>query len=456
MPHDWKTARITPIFKKGRKTDANNYRPVSITSQTCKVMERIIRKKILQHVDEHNLMTSCQHGFVSRKSCLTNLLESLEEWTDVIDSGSGLDIIYLDFSKAFDTVPHKRLLKKLHGYGIQGNVHGWLKAFLTDRKQLVSVGSSESRWGNVLSGVPQGSVLGPILFLLYVNDIPNLIKSGIKMFADDVKVYRAVQNEDDCKELQEDLANLEVWTSDWLLKLNTSKCKVMHCGTSNKHYDYHLNTSSVDPTPLQKTSEEKDLGLYITSSLKPTNHCQKVANKAMSALRLIRNSFSKLTENNFRILFSTYIRPHLEYCLQAAGPYMKHNLKALERVQRRASKLVVGMRKLPYEERLRRLQMIKIEDRAIRGDLIETYKILTGKLNVDPNKFFKRDNATRTRGHHLKLAKPRSNRLLRDKFFSRRVVDRWNKLPEEVISAETTNTFKANLDYYAQANRDSH
>ena len=448
LPSDWKKARITPIFKKGRKKDVSNYRPVSITSQTCKIMERILRKRILQHLEENDLLSSCQHGFMSKKSCLTNLLESLEDWTAILDEGKALDIIFLDLSKAFDTVPSKRLMKKLHCYGIQGNVHGWLEDFLTGRQQLVTVGASCSKWGEVVSGVPQGSVLGPILFLLYVNDMPSGIGSSIKVFADDTKIYRAVPSIEECEELQRDLTSLEVWAKDWLLQFNTSKCKVMHCGASNLKYEYCMNTGTNNATVLQKMVEEKDLGVTLTNSLKPTVHCEKAARKAMSALRLLRTSFSRFTQDNFKILFTTYVRPHLEYCLQAVGPFMRKNMKALERIQRRATKNVRGLKYLPYEERLQQLSLLKIEERARRGDLIETYKIMTGKLNVDPGQFFTKESTSRTRGHHLKLIKPRSRGLLRSKFFSRRVVDCWNQLPAEVVSAVSTNSFKAKLDKF--------
>ena len=275
LPTDWKKARITPIFKKGKKKDVSNYRPVSITSQTCKVMERMVRKNLLRHLDENDFLSPSQHGFVSRRSCLTNLLESLEDWTNIIDQGRALDIIYLDLSKAFDTVPHMRLLRKLQSYGIREKVHGWLESFLTGREQQVTVGTSKSKWGQVTSGVPQGSVLGPILFLLYVNDMPTGIGSSIKVFADDTKIYRAVTNKQDCQELQKDLTRLEEWAKDWLLTFNASKCKVMHCGSSNRQYNYYMNTKTGGTTALQKTMKEKDLGVTISSSLKPHSPLSK-------------------------------------------------------------------------------------------------------------------------------------------------------------------------------------
>ena len=448
LPSDWRKARITPIYKKGSRVKAGNYRPVSLTSQVCKVLERIIRKKIMVHLTSNNLLSAQQHGFLQKKSCQTNLLETLEDWTKTNDEGHPLDAIFLDYQKAFDSVPHRRLLKKLHSYGIQGDLVNWVKAFLSERSQQVVVGTGQSRWGSVMSGVPQGSVLGPVLFLVYVNELPSVIQSSAKLFADDTKVYRPIQSANDVKILQDDLIALEKWSDDWLLKFNASKCKVMHCGSSNPKAEYCMTGADGHMSKLGETVLEKDLGMHISNTLKPTAHCSKAAGKANSALRLLRNSFSSLNERNFTVLFTTYVRPHLDYCLQAVGPYMVQDFKALEKVQRRATRLVTQIRHLPYQDRLKKLKLLSIEDRALRGDLIETYKILTGKLNVDRERFFEVNDDDRLRGHHLKLKKRRSNGVLRSKFFSNRVVTHWNKLPCDVVSARTTNAFKNRIDQH--------
>ena len=181
-----------------------------------------------------------------------------------------------------------------------------------------------------------------------------------------------------------------------------------------------------------------------------SRHCQKAAAKANSALRMVRNSFDTLTEDNFMILYTSYVRPHLDYCVQAVGPYLEQDLKTLEQVQRRATKLVRSIRHLSYQERLTRLKLSTMRDRFARGDLIETYKLLTGKLNVDYEQFFTLDTNVRTRGHGLKLKKRRSVLLSRSKFFSNRVVNKWNSLPDHVVEASTINAFKNRLDEYLQ------
>ena len=301
------------------------------------------------------------------------------------------------------------------------------------------------RRGLASSGVPQGSVLGPVLFLIYVNEIPSLISSKTKMFADDTKIYRAIRDDQDSYHLQNDLATLERWSKDWLLLFNPLKCKVMHCGMLNSKTEYYM-TSQEGTRKIQETKLEKDLGAIVADNLKPASHCQKAASRGMTALRLMKASFDRIDIVNFRILFTTYVRPHLEYCMQAIGPYTAQDIKIIERVQRRATKLVKSIKNLSYEDRLRKLKMPRIEERLRRGDLIETYKILTGKENVRHEQFFDVEHKDRTRGHQLKLKKRRVKHASRLKFFSNRVINEWNCLPGEVVKSESTNAFKNGID----------
>ena len=261
---------------------AGNYRPVSLTSVPCTIMESIIKSELLTFAEGNNLINGCQHGFVRGKSCLTNLLESFEQWTRALDEGYGIDVVYLDYRKAFDTVPHKRLLLKLRNYGFTEKYIKWIENFLTGRKMRVGINNSYSRWTDILSGVPQGSVLGPLLFILYVNDLPSWITNSMRMFADDTKVWSRVSNERDTAGLQDDLNSLCNWSDQWLLKFNVEKCKVMHIG-QKQHFTYYLRTGNLIQD-LKLTKEERDLGVLVMDDLKSNRQCAAAVAKANSIL----------------------------------------------------------------------------------------------------------------------------------------------------------------------------
>lgn len=447
LPTAFKHANITPIFKSGSRSSPGNYRPVSITSVPCKILESIIRDEMLAHLNKYNLLSEHQHGFMRNKSCLTNLLETLEEVTSSMDNGEGMDMVFLDYKKAFDSVPHKRLVYKLSKYGFGENFTNWISDFLSNRTQSVHIRGHFSQPAKVTSGVPQGSVIGPLLFILYVNEIPELVQGTAKLFADDAKIFDKDYNKDS---LQKDLDILYEWSSQWLLRFNESKCKIMHIGRDNPRKDY-----TIGKTTLEKISEERDLGVYISDDLKPSLQCVKSAKKASSALGIIKRSFSNFDTSSFALVYKTYVRCHMEYCVQAWNPYYKKDIEVLEKIQKRATKLVPELRNLPYCDRLKRLNLTSLVDRRRRGDLIEAYKIITGKENIKCDKFFKFSSVqcSRTRGNSLKLYKPRLNKgiLQRVNFFSNRVVNSWNALPEYVISATTVNTFKNRLDRYLQS-----
>ena len=224
LPIDWKHAHITPVFKKGVRKFACNYRPVSLTCISCKLLETLIREKIIDHMKTNSLFSKKQYGFISGRSTVLQLLKTLDDWTETIDRGEELDTIYLDFLKAFDTVPHKRLINKLKAYGIKGNILNWIHSFITNRKQKVVVNGQASEWAPVISGIPQGSVLGPVLFIIFINDLPDNISSNLLIFADDTKIYRQIKHDNDQNILQEDIYKLQEWSDKWLLKINPDKC----------------------------------------------------------------------------------------------------------------------------------------------------------------------------------------------------------------------------------------
>ena len=227
VPDDWKKANVSAVFKKGQLYDPANYRPVSLTCLCCKILEHIIVSSVMKHVDTQSILTDCQHGFRARRSCESQLVTLTHDLASSLDNGKQTDMVVLDFSKAFDRVPHQRLLRKLHHYGIRGSTYHWISSFLSGRTQKVIIEWCSSDSVPVVSGVPQGSVLGPLLFLLFINDLPDKIVSNTRLFADDCIVYRQINRPEDCLILQEDLNSLAEWESKWGMAFHPQKCSVL-------------------------------------------------------------------------------------------------------------------------------------------------------------------------------------------------------------------------------------
>jgi len=283
VPTEWKRANVCPIFKKGSRNLAENYRTVSLTCQVCKIFETLVRDRLVKHLEENSLIRESQHGFRKGRSCLTNLLTFLDKVTGCIDSGNSVDVVFLDFAKAFDKVPHSRLAAKLRSHGIDGKLLCWIMEWLKDRKQRVVIRGTLSDWISVLSGIPQGSVLGPILFLVYINDLDYGVRNWILKFADDTQIFSQVSSPEDYINLQKDLNRLVTWAEEWQMLFNVGKCKVMHFGRLNQKRDYYMKDHK-----LETTSTEKDLGIVITSDLKSSEQCSQAYSKASRVLGMIQ------------------------------------------------------------------------------------------------------------------------------------------------------------------------
>jgi len=441
VPADWKQGLVTPIHKKGNRNSAENYRPVSLTSQICKLFESIIRDSIVRHLESNCLINDSQHGFRKGRSCLTNLLAFLDKVTGCLDSGEGVDVIFLDFAKAFDKVPHRRLLMKLQAHGITNKLLDWIAEWLRCRIQRVGIRGTLSDWIDVLSGVPQGSVLGPILFLVYINDLDCGIKNWILKFADDTKLFGRMSSVSDGNRLQDDLNKLVQWSQEWQMLFNVNKCSVMHIGKDPKLWQYQMNGQI-----LNVVQQEKDLGVILCNNLKVSAQCQQACSKALQILGIINRTIIHRHTDILLKLYKSMVRPHLEYCVVAWSPHYNKDKVMLEKVQRRFTRMIPAVKNLPYERRLAKLQMWTLEARRIRADIIEVYKIIHGLSTVDFSCYFEFSHHERTRGHSLKLQKNRVLTDLRRHFFSERIVNIWNKLDEDIVSAPSINSLKNKLN----------
>ena len=439
LPGDWMGASVTPIHKGGKKEDVGNYRPVSQTAILLKVMEKLLRGFMVSHLTTHNLLSSNQHGFMRKRSCMSNLIAFLDEVTARVDRGEDVEVCYMDFRKAFDSVNHRLLLTKLQGFGLADNLLAWLRSFLIGRTFHVTVNGENSREGVILSGVPQGSVLGPLLFLLFVNDLADKLICPAFLFADDLKIV----GDPKTSIPQRDLATILEWTTTWDLPLNVTKCKRLTALKDNIQ-NRHLGINDQDA--LERVDQMRDLGVQVTSDFKPRTQCLAAAKKANKALHQLRRTVISRDPKILVPLYMAFVRPHLEYCVQAWAPYTVQDRNILEDPQRRFTRWFKRIRGYKYEDRLKELGLFSMTRRRLRGDLIETFKIMKGFTDIEKDKFFKISDSRNLRGHSLKLAKKHSNLDIRLNFFTVRIINNWNRLPQRVIDAGSVEHFKQLLD----------
>ena len=399
IPDMMKLAFVIPVHKGGSRGLPANFRPVSLTSHIMKTFERVVREVLVCHLEANSKLNPNQHGFRNRRSCLSQLLEHHDQILSILEEGHNADSIYLDFAKAFDKVDTGILCHKLRSMGISGKLGIFLLNFLSNRKQIILANGKKSTPSTVRSGVPQGTVLGPILFLILINDIDTDISSKVSLFADDTRIVRAVDTEDDVEELQSDLDRIYSWQEENNMEFNSNKFEVMRYGRNKS-----LKESTTYFTPDWKdTIEEKetlrDLGVIMSNDASFSNHvelvCSKVKQKSGWVLRTFRNRKSWF----LKLMWKTLVQPHVDYCSQLYFPHLSTQMQKIENLQQIYTKKIPEVSHLNYWERLKSLKMLSQERRMERYRILYAWKILEG---ISPNCGLESDISER-RGRELKV-----------------------------------------------------
>jgi hypothetical protein len=450
VPEQWKQAIVIPIFKKGNRNRVQNYRPISLTSSFCRIFESIMSKRILSHLQTNSLLSSKQFGFLPNKSTYSNLLSCYHKWLISFSSNITTNVIYTDISKAFDTVSHSKLLDILQKYGLHTTVLHWLQNFLNNRYQQVAIGNALSNPLPVSSGVPQGSVIGPLLFTIYIDDITNcsniLHNTGdIALFADDAKLFST-----DSKLLQTSLDHLVTWTKNRQLNLAPNKCfSLQICKPSRQLQEHFI----IDDYTLSSTSAMKDLGIFISSDLKWTTHIFSIyKNAALVSYQLLK-SFKTRNFATLLKLYTTYVRPKLEHNTSLWSPSLKKDIMKIESIQRSYTKRIFmrcGISFSSYTDRLKKANLKSLQYRRSIFDLQLLFKIINGFSDLNFNDYFIFRNLTyNIRGNTKKIDTIHhfNNSNWNNSFFVR-AARLWNLLPDKICSSKSLNEFKNNINNF--------
>ena len=455
MPDEWKIHKIIPIPKNNNRSDVQNYRPISLLCVLSKVLESIIYDKIADFI--YPLLSANQFGFLPNRSCLSQLLSSFSIIVRSIENKDLCDVVYLDFKKAFDSIPHPELLYKLWCHGITGPLWQWFQAYLSKRSHLVSIEGCSSELLPVRSGVPQGSVLGPLLFLIFVNDIPNATSFCTTcLFADDTKLLKPISSKIESTFMQQDLDSLATWCSTWKLSLNTSKCAAMRFSLSpstSNTYMYSINNH-----PIKSVDSHKDLGILVTSDLSWSKHINSICSNAYKALHFIRRSISTTSPSLRLRIYLSLVRSKLSFCSQIWRPRLIKDIVCLERVQRRATKFICNDFTSDYKSRLFSLHLLPLMYWLELQDIMFLIRCIKDPPNnLDLNDHISFSSSSTRATSTLSLRHNFSRSSTTRHFYFNRVVHLWNALPtldlsqscssiKKYISNILWNRFLANFD----------
>ena len=415
-----------------------------ISDSDFKLLEHIIDSNLMAHLSKWNILAENQHAFRKARSCESQLILAIHDITKNIDDGLTTDVAILDFSKAFDVIPHHRLLNKLDFYGIRSKTKQWITSFLTKRQQRVVVNGKYSNWVPVLSGVPQGTVLGPHLFLLHINDIDSGLTSTTRLFADDCLVYNSISSPKDEEQLQSDLNTMVDWSNTWGMKFNPSKCTTMRV---SRKKNLTRTTYQVMGTTLEETTNNRYLGVILQNDMRWNKQVSNATNKAMKTLNFIKRNFYHTSTGTKEKLYSMLAKPHLNYATAAWDPHTTKNINELERIQNAAARFIKGVygKDTSVTALKESLGWVPLQKERCRARVTCLYKMMHGKVDIDHKLYTspKPDRSRRVHGQQFKIDRVRTD-VHAYSFFPRTIKD-WNNLPKSSVTETTVNGFKTSL-----------
>ena len=444
VPWQWTVSLVSPIHKGGTRSLPGNYRPISLTSVPCKILERLIAAHVMEYMETNCILAPNQFGFRPGRSTEDQLLLFYGKVSQWVHEGNVVDVAYLDLSKAFDVVSHSVLLAKLSALNFHPGIIRWVSSFLAERSMSVVVSGSVSTSRDVTSGVPQGSVLGPILFLTYVNDLMSDSACEWKAYADDFKICAAFRSseQDTTVTLQSELCRIYSVCSSWNLSINPQKCAIMRFGCVGNLGDpaYFIGGEKVRVVEVYK-----DLGIHVDCKLKFHFHVRDVVRRAGGIMSELLRSTVCRSPSFMITLFVSHVRPIIDYGSVVWGTRYMGDVRLLESLQRRWTRQISGVAHLRYELRLQELGLFSISGRMLRADLIKVWKCFNDSRELGMNALFTMAGPLPTRGHAFKLRLPLARSDTRRRFFAVRVIPKWNSLPSAVAEATSLSRFKTGL-----------
>ena len=445
VPMMWKKSAIVPIPKASDVSSPSNYRPISLLPLLSKLLEIHFHSLITQHLRSRLIFSDSQWGFTEGRSTVTALIKCVDDWLKMMEEGKEICAVFFDYRKAFDTVPHQPLMAKLTGLELDHTILCWLQDYLSYRSQTVVAGGETSDPLPVVSGVPQGSVLGPLLFLLYINDLPSAVSGYVNLFADDVLLYHVISSAEDYTVLQEMVSSIEQWSTNNYLYLHPMKCKYMI--VSRKR------APTLPETPLELLGNElervnsyKYLGVLLTSDLSWSSHVGNICTKARRVLGLLyRRFYGQTSQSSLKQLYLSLVRPHMEYACQVWDPHLVKDKKAIESVQRFALKVVTAQWDSSYDELLELANLKPLEERRTELRLGLLFKILHNLCFFPEGSVEYRSFSSGRSSHSQQLYIPLAHTNSYFYSFFPHTSSTWNMLDENCVLNQSHLSFMRNL-----------